>query len=68
MEPDPVKKTGLKVLEFEKHVIEPESKGSKYGRTWFKPLPEEPPHKILNVKTRPEVVSKQKNRATLVRS
>ncbi len=46
MELDPVKKTGLKVLEFEKNVIELESKGSKYGRTWFKPLPEEPPHKI----------------------
>jgi len=46
MELDPVKRTSLKVLESEKNVIEPESKGSKFGRTWFKPLPEEPTHKI----------------------
>jgi len=46
MEPDPVKRTGLKVLEFETNVIKLESKDSKYGRTWFKPLPEEPPHKF----------------------
>jgi hypothetical protein len=37
MEGDPVEKTGLKVLEFEKNVIELESKGSIFGRTWFKP-------------------------------
>jgi hypothetical protein len=35
---DPVKKTSLKVLQFEKNVIEQESKGSKSGRAWFKPL------------------------------
>jgi hypothetical protein len=46
MEPDPVKKFGLKVLEFEKNVIKQESKVSKFERTWFKPLPKEPPHKI----------------------
>jgi hypothetical protein len=46
MEQYPVKKIGLKVLELEKNVIKQESKGSKFERTWFKPLPEEPPHKI----------------------
>jgi hypothetical protein len=46
MELNPVKKTSLKILAFEKNVIEPELKGSKFGRTWFKPLPKEPPHKI----------------------
>jgi hypothetical protein len=41
----------VKVLEFEKNVITLESKGSNFQRTWLKPLPEEPLHEFLNVKT-----------------
>jgi len=43
-ETGPGSKTGLKVLEFEKNVIKLEPKGSKFERTRFKPLPEEPSH------------------------
>jgi hypothetical protein len=65
-ETGPGSKTSLKVLEFEKKVIKLEPKGSKFERTRFKPLPEEPPHKFFNVKTGPEVLSKRKNCTTLV--
>jgi hypothetical protein len=47
-------------------VIKLEPKGSKFERTRFKPVPKEPPDKILNVKTGPEVLSKRKNCATVV--
>jgi hypothetical protein len=34
LEPDPVQKPDLKVLELEKNMIKPDSKGSNFGRTW----------------------------------
>jgi len=56
----------VKVLEFEKKVITLESKDSNFQRTWLKPLPEEPLHEFLNVKTGLNVFSKRKNCTTLV--
>jgi hypothetical protein len=55
------------VLEFEKIVIKPESKGSNFGRSWLKLVPRELSHKFLNVRTRSKkVLSKRKNGTTLV--
>ncbi len=40
----------LKAIQFEKDVLKPKSKGSKFERTRFKPSSGEPPHKFYNVK------------------
>jgi hypothetical protein len=42
-------------------VIKLESKGSKFERIWLKPIPGEWSHKLLNVRTEPEVLSKRDN-------
>jgi hypothetical protein len=67
MEGDLIQKQGPEeVLEFEKNVIELESKGSNFGRTCLKLVLEEPSHKFLNVRTGPKVLSKRKNRTTML--
>jgi hypothetical protein len=46
---NPVQKLSLKVLEFKK-CDKIRTKGFKFGRTWFKPIPRKLSHKFLNVK------------------
>jgi hypothetical protein len=46
MELNLVQKSGSKVLEFEKNVIELKSKSSKFGKTFTQTLTTEPPHKF----------------------
>jgi hypothetical protein len=40
-----VQKSSPEIIEFEKNVIKPKSKGSNFVRIWLKPIPREPAHK-----------------------
>ncbi len=58
MEPGPSSKTGFKVLNLKKNC-------DRTGTKEFKPLPKEASHKFLNVKIRPQLLSKRKNGTTI---
>jgi hypothetical protein len=62
-EPGRVSKTRFGGSWIWKNVIKLEPKGSNFGVTWLKLVPEESSHQFINVRTEPEVLSKRRRTA-----